>query len=259
MTAISDATASRALLNLEALRPESAKPGPGDAPRPDNGGTTDCWPVDPDPRDPGEFPQPRDPGDVFEPRDPGGFPQPRDPGDVVEPRDPGDVLEPGNPGDIFRPDDRELYVDDNGQVGWRTVVKGTSGDDTINVTLNPDGSADVEVNGETTHYPAEDAHDMRIDGGAGDDTITVTDNRLRLPGLGGGDVTVQGGSGDDNIGGDLGGVDAGGGTGSDTINGFPELEFPIPGNPLPRDPGGFDPMPMPRDPGDFEPPVYIPL
>lgn len=134
------------------------------------------------------------------------------------------------------PEDREIYVNDEGQLGWRTVVKGTSGDDTIDVALNADGSADVTVNGETTHYTPEEAKDMRISGGAGDDTITVTDNRWRLCGMENGDVTIEGGSGDDSISGDLGRVDADGGTGSDTINGIPELDFPHSPIDLPRIP-----------------------
>lgn len=228
MTAISDTSSALLARTLDAARHQ-------DPLAQDNGGMTDCWPVD------------RGPGDVLEPGDPG---------DVLEPGDPGDVFDPRDPGGILVPDDREIFVDDNGQIGWRTVVRGTSGDDTINVTLNADGSADVEVNGETTHYPAEDARNMRVDGGAGDDTITVTDNRLRVFGQGG-DVTIEGGSGDDNISGDLGGVDADGGTGDDTINGLPEFKpLPFPIEPLPRDPG-FPPF-LPERPGS-EPPIYIPL
>lgn len=126
------------------------------------------------------------------------------------------------------PKDKEIYIDDNGRIGWRTVVHGTSDDDTINVTRNPDGTADVTVNGETTHYSAEDAKTMRVDGGAGNDTITVQDNRPDFWVELGGGVVVDGGSGDDNISGDLDRVDANGGTGRDTINGLPEFDLKWP-------------------------------
>jgi|GEM_PF-2580185 len=153
----------------------------------------------------------------------------------------------GKENDIFLPrDDREPFIDDQGRVGWRTFVDGTSGDDTISVIYNQDGSADVTINGETTHYSAEDAKNMRISGGAGNDTITVQDNREVLIFGDSGSVTVEGGSGDDNISGDLDGVTVDGGTGRDTINGLDDQDWlspPIePGFPEPCDPGFVTPM-----------------
>lgn len=132
-------------------------------------------------------------------------------------------LLPGD-SDVLWPKDREIYVDDNGKLATRVVVRGTSGDDDIHVVYNADGSADVTVNGESTHYSPEQARNMRVDAGAGDDTITIDDNRqgggsgepgnLRVDGGsgddhvvvndntrfgGGGNVTVNGGSGDDQV------------------------------------------------------------
>lgn len=157
------------------------------------------------------------------------------------------------------PQDREPYISEDGKLAFRTVVKGTSADDTIHVTYNADGSADVDVNGKNTHYSADDARNMRIDGGAGNDTITVEDHRVGFicadgPGSsltvdggsgddtivyendtrfgGGGSVDLNGGSGDDNISGDLKGVSVDGGTGRDTVNGLPEIHIEFP-----RDPG----------------------
>ena len=49
-------------------------------------------------------------------------------------------------------------------------------------------------------------------------------------------MTIEGGSGDDSISGHLNRVDADGGTGSDTINGIPELDFPHSPIDLPRIP-----------------------
>lgn len=230
MTAISDSSAISLARSFEAVqRPDIPEVDVRDAFPRDDGGMTDCFPIPPDVHLPG--------GESEQPE--GRLP---DDGDFLP--IPEDRL-PGDGGCFPMPEDREPFIDENGRLGWRTVVNGTSGDDTIQVTYNLDGSADVTVNGETTHYSSDEAENMRINGGAGNDTIVVQDNRLRLGEEG--SVTIEGGSGDDNISGDFGRVDADGGTGSDTINGLPEFDFELPVKPLPDY----------RDPGDE--PVYIPL
>ena len=187
MSAISDASSASLARALEAVqRPEIPEYNANDALYRDGGGMTDCFPP-------------------FEDVGP-EFPIQTLPGEVVE--DPTLTL-PGDhepvtvsPGDISL-GDGEFFVDDSGNLGWRTVVRGTSGDDTIKVVYNADGSADVTVGDKTTHYSPEDAKNMRVDAGAGNDTVTVEDNRdtgLLGPGAPeGGSLTVEGGSGDDTI------------------------------------------------------------
>lgn len=97
----------------------------------------------------------------------------------------------------------ELYLDDQGQIGTRKVVDAGEGDDSVQVTRHADGSATVTVNGERTELTPEEARNMRITGGEGDDTITVVDNRDPITQLqdelSGDEVHVQGGDGADRF------------------------------------------------------------
>lgn len=163
MTTISDSSAISYARALEAAQhPEVADADLQESISQDDSGMTDCFSVEPD---------------------------------VLE----GIDLEDLSPGDMVWPEDREPFIDDNGQFGWRAVVRGTSGDDQITVVYNSDGSADVTIKGETTHYSPEDAKNMRVDAGSGNDTVTVEDNRIGLCSDPGGSLTVDGGSGDDSI------------------------------------------------------------
>lgn len=141
----------------------------------------------------------------------------QDPADI-DPRDLDPHVEIEDPGMTdcwWKPGEadvrQEMYVDDEGRVGVRTVVDAGDGDDSVQVVRNEDGSADVTVNGETHHLTPEQARTMRVTGGAGDDTITVVDNRgLRAQvedGFGGGKPRIEGGSGSDDFSGDLDGVE----------------------------------------------------
>lgn len=119
----------------------------------------------------------------------------------------------------------EIYLDDQGQIGTRTVVDPGKGDDSVQVTRNEDGSATVTVNGERHELTPEQARNMRVTGGAGNDTITVVDNRDALhPNyrFGTGTPTIEGGDGADRFEGNVKYVDLDNNVfEGDTVNGKP--------------------------------------
>ncbi|MDO5295672.1 MAG: M91 family zinc metallopeptidase [bacterium] len=90
-------------------------------------------------------------------------------------------------------------------------LKGTHGDDRIAIDQLQDGSLNVSVNGKVRSFTPEQAQRLVIEGGAGDDTITASENvTVPLYILGGrGHDTIVGGWGDDYI---------RGGKGNDTIS-----------------------------------------
>ncbi len=54
------------------------------------------------------------------------------------------------------------------------TVMGTDGDDQIDISAGRDGSYEVTVNGQKTHYDAKEARRLVVKGGAGNDTITFS-------------------------------------------------------------------------------------
>ncbi len=81
-------------------------------------------------------------------------------------------------------------------------INGTKGDDTIDVTIDSDGSYTVSVNGEESVYSAEEARRLMIDGGKGNDRITIHGNGKDNGETPQSAVFVNGGKGDDVIGAD---------------------------------------------------------
>jgi Ca2+-binding RTX toxin-like protein len=114
----------------------------------------------------------------------------------------------------------------------RTVLDARGGDDQINAHTNFDGSVDVSVNGEEYHFTAQEAQNLEIRGGDGNDQITQTgsalspfcDPNITIQG-GGGDDTIYGGSGDDNLNGGSGDDTIYGGSGDDDVNGGSGTDF----------------------------------
>jgi Ca2+-binding RTX toxin-like protein len=120
-----------------------------------------------------------------------------------------------------------------GQPG-KTVIDAGKGDDLINIHTNPNGSVDVTINGEMHSFSAEEAKNLEVRGGKGNDTIICTgeadertffgipigDNNPNLTIDGGkGDDFIMGSSGDDVIKGGKGNDFIMGGDGNDTIHG----------------------------------------
>ncbi len=64
-------------------------------------------------------------------------------------------------------------MDEDGVYGKATNINGTDGNDTIDITCNNDGSYTVVVNGEKQSYTAEEAQRLAVDGGKGNDTISI--------------------------------------------------------------------------------------
>ncbi len=64
-------------------------------------------------------------------------------------------------------------MDEDGIDEKTTNINGTDGNDTIDITINKDGSYTVVVNGEEHSYTAEEAQRLVVDGGKGNDTINV--------------------------------------------------------------------------------------
>ncbi|MCG8051026.1 MAG: hypothetical protein JAZ15_07475, partial [Candidatus Thiodiazotropha endolucinida] len=56
----------------------------------------------------------------------------------------------------------------------KTVLDAGNGDDNINVHTNFDGSVDVCVNGKTYSFSAQEAQNLEIRGGNGNDNITMS-------------------------------------------------------------------------------------
>jgi Ca2+-binding RTX toxin-like protein len=120
-----------------------------------------------------------------------------------------------------------------GQPG-KTVIDAGKGDDLINIHTNPNGSVDVTINGEMHSFSAEEAKNLEVRGGKGNDTIICTgeadkrtffgipigDNNPNLTIDGGkGDDFIMGSCGDDVIKGGKGNDFIMGGDGNDTIHG----------------------------------------
>ncbi len=100
--------------------------------------------------------------------------------------------------------------------GSETRIIANSEDNDINIHKNPDGSADVTVDGETVHLSREEARNLVVEGGSGDDHISVTGYQLCGPEM---NITLNGGSGDDVIRGGSGSETIDGGSGDDWIDG----------------------------------------
>jgi Ca2+-binding RTX toxin-like protein len=112
----------------------------------------------------------------------------------------------------------------------KTVIDAGKGDDVINIHTNPNGSVDVTINGEVHSFSAEEAKNLEVRGGKGNDTIVCTGEAepmyhiLGGPGgfVGWGDnpnLTIDGGKGDDIIMGSSGDDTIRGGSGDDIIFG----------------------------------------
>lgn len=115
----------------------------------------------------------------------------------------------------------------------KTVVDAGAGDDNIRVSNDPNqkGGVIVDVNGQQYHLSAEEARNLEIRGGKGNDTIIVdpdvkvgnwfdrlTNRGITLDGGDGDDILI-GGSGNDTIRGGRGNDIILGGDGNDRING----------------------------------------
>lgn len=99
------------------------------------------------------------------------------------------------------------------------VLSGTKKGDTIDVTAGKNGGITVTVNGKAHKYTQEQASRLVINGGDGNDKISVDSkvkNDLVIMG-GAGSDTIQGGSGDDTIVGGKGNDTIKGGAGDDRI------------------------------------------
>jgi Ca2+-binding RTX toxin-like protein len=124
----------------------------------------------------------------------------------------------------------------------KTIIDAGAGDDNILVNTNKDGSVDVFINGEEHNFSAQEAKNLEIRGGCGNDNIVCTgeandtnffgfkfsnDPKLTIDGGNGNDAimgssgndTIRGGKGDDIIFGADGNDTIDGGKGSDLILG----------------------------------------
>ncbi len=99
------------------------------------------------------------------------------------------------------------------------VISGTKKGDEINVTTNDEGKIVISVNGKEQVYTADEAKRLVIDGGDGDDVITVDESvTIGLNIMGGkGDDSIRGGAGNDYIVDDYGHNVIRGGAGDDVI------------------------------------------
>ena len=93
------------------------------------------------------------------------------------------------------------------------VISAGSKDDKITVTSNSNGEVVIDINGTKTTYSKEDAQKLIIDGGSGNDTITV-DVSVKA------DMHIAGGSGNDYIQAGGGNDTIYGGSGNDTVYGM---------------------------------------
>ncbi len=111
----------------------------------------------------------------------------------------------------------------------KTVIDAGKGDDLINIHTNPNGSVDVTINGEKHSFSAEEAKNLEVRGGSGDDTIVCTGEANKYHTMGGlgsffgfdnnPHLTIDGGKGDDIIMGSSGDDTIRGGSGDDIIFG----------------------------------------
>ena len=93
----------------------------------------------------------------------------------------------------------------------KTVIDAGAGNDNINVHTNRNGSVDVTINGQKYHFSREQAKNLEIRGGAGDDVITCSSsNHSGLRGVfersrqAENHITLNGGDGNDTISGGKG-------------------------------------------------------
>ncbi len=118
--------------------------------------------------------------------------------------------------------------------GTQTIINAHAGNDKIHVHTNFNGSVEVDINGQKLSFTAEQAKNLVIDGGAGNDKITSSgyafgkhDVNITLKGGDGNDVilggygsdTIHGGNGNDFIVGGHGNDELTGGAGNDIILG----------------------------------------
>jgi Ca2+-binding RTX toxin-like protein len=107
----------------------------------------------------------------------------------------------------------------------KTIIDAGKGDDYINPHTNADGSVDVYVNGEKHSFTADEAKNLEIRGGKGNDTIVCTGKAEGFEFLGikfgaaDPKMTLDGGKGDDIIVGSEGNDTIRGGKGNDLIMG----------------------------------------
>jgi Ca2+-binding RTX toxin-like protein len=112
----------------------------------------------------------------------------------------------------------------------KTVIDAGKGDDLINIHTNTDGSVDVTINGEMHSFSAQEAKNLEVRGGKGNDTIVCTgeadpDLNFIMGGPGGfgrggnPNLTIDGGKGDDIIMGSSGDDKIRGGSGDDLVMG----------------------------------------
>jgi Ca2+-binding RTX toxin-like protein len=113
--------------------------------------------------------------------------------------------------------ENKTIVSKSNDCNGQTVINTRGGNDKVHVHQNIDGSVDVLVNDkESHHFTAEQAKNLVIDGGSGDDSITMSGHQLYGPKT---NITVNGGSGNDYIHGGVGNDTLNGGDGHDTILG----------------------------------------
>jgi Ca2+-binding RTX toxin-like protein len=110
----------------------------------------------------------------------------------------------------------------------KTVIDAGKGNDDINIHTNEDGSVDVTINGEVHNFSAQEAKNLEVRGGKGNDNITCTgeaqdDNSFMAKLFGNTNrdpnITIDGGKGDDTIAGGCGNETIRGGKGNDVISG----------------------------------------
>ncbi|MFH0801365.1 MAG: M91 family zinc metallopeptidase [bacterium] len=101
------------------------------------------------------------------------------------------------------------------------TIRGGNGNDVINVAQDKDGNLRVDVNGDVKTYTKEQARGLVIEGGTGNDNITLDKGvtyDLTLDG-GVGNDEIQGGSGKNTIKGGVGNDKLVGGSGGNVIDG----------------------------------------
>jgi Ca2+-binding RTX toxin-like protein len=123
---------------------------------------------------------------------------------------------------------REMLFEDGTGISCRdgtTTIHGSGKNDNIHAHVNYDGSVDVNINGKTLHFTAQEARNLKIEGGDGNDNIQITghqlfgaDTNITIDGGNGNDI-IRGGAGDETITGGYGDDWIDGGAGNDEIDG----------------------------------------
>lgn len=90
----------------------------------------------------------------------------------------------------------------------KTLLQTGGGNDRVTIRQQADGSATADVNGEMHYFTAEEANNLIVDAGDGNDIVNV---------IGDLDVGIKGGNGDDVIYGGTGDNRVSGGAGNDII------------------------------------------